>query len=695
MKKFTLKRPRKKWSKKRKVITGIVTVAIVAAAGTGIFFYTRKSSTPQMEDSVSVSSATAETGSISTTVTGTGTIANGSSESVNVPIGIVIDEILVEEGDSVEEGDTLATVKKASVASAILEMEEELEDIEDQIDDLSSEASTEGTTEYYQSVVLNEEKEDLEDVIDALEEMLDSGKIVATTAGTIDSISVTEGSETAGSSGSSGSSSGNDSTGTNTSSTTTTASNTSTVITTSSKKTTTTATNLVAATSTASVMSLSTAETTDSAELEDSSYTETVSDENVEASDIVTEASDTDEEVSNSEETEEVSSTAIDSVSVNVTAPATGKTPQKNVSSGVGYTGTISWNTSGKFEAGTSYTATIVLTAKDGYVFSSGVSPSVTNAESYNWEVSADGSTLTITATFPETEEETTTATTEAAATTESSSSNSGSESGGDSDTTSSSGSNNAVSGSSGSSGSSTTGSASGTSGSSSSGSSSSSSSSDSDEDESTTVDYNSYGTTAFSIASSDEVVVSINVDELDISSISVGQTATITMDALEDEEFEGTITSVSSTASSSSSSSVKYPVEITLEKTDDMILGMSASATIYVEEAENAVLIPVSALQEKGNTTFVYTEVDEDGNLSGEVEVETGLSDSSQVEITSGLSEGDTVYYTKSESTDSDSNSMEDMMGGGQGGGEMPSGGGDMPSGGNGGGPGGNGGGN
>ena len=61
-----------------------------------------------------------------------------------------------------------------------------------------------------------------------------------------------------------------------------------------------------------------------------------------------------------------------------------------------------------------------------------------------------------------------------------------------------------------------------------------------------------------------------INVDELDITSVKTGQTAKITLDAIEGEEFEGTITSVSSEASGGSSSE-KYPVEITFNKTDDM----------------------------------------------------------------------------------------------------------------------------
>lgn len=172
---------------------------------------------------------------------------------------------------------------------------------------------------------------------------------------------------------------------------------------------------------------------------------------------------------------------------------------------------------------------------------------------------------------------------------------------------------------------------------------------------------------------------MSVSVDELDINSVEVGQTATVTMDALEDVTLEGTVESVSNSASSSGSGSAKYTVEISVPKQDGMLIGMSASATIVVEESENVVTLPVDALQENGNETYVYTSVDEDGNLSGEVTVETGLSDGDTVEITSGLEDGDTVYYEKTGNTSSSGSSD---MASGDTSGTMPSGGGEMPSG-------------
>lgn len=189
---------------------------------------------------------------------------------------------------------------------------------------------------------------------------------------------------------------------------------------------------------------------------------------------------------------------------------------------------------------------------------------------------------------------------------------------------------------------------------------------------------------------------LSVTVDELDINSVKKGQTAAVTIDALDSQTYSGTISKISTSSSSSGSStssssgSAKYTATITLSKSDGMLAGMSASASITVDESADAVLIPVNALQEEGNTTFVYTSEDSDGTLGGKTVIETGVSNGSQVAVTSGLSAGTTVYYLKTTTTSTDSKSQ--MPGGtdqnSSMGGSMPSGGtapsgGSMPSGG------------
>ncbi|MGN0485448.1 MAG: efflux RND transporter periplasmic adaptor subunit [Lachnospiraceae bacterium] len=205
----------------------------------------------------------------------------------------------------------------------------------------------------------------------------------------------------------------------------------------------------------------------------------------------------------------------------------------------------------------------------------------------------------------------------------------------------------------------------------------------------------NSFSTdvTAFTFASEDTMSVTVNVDELDINSVSEGQEAEITLDALSDETFTGTVQKVSSSASTSNSGVAKYSVEISIPKSSEMKAGMSASATITVEKKEGVVTIPAAALQERGGRSFVYTQKAEDGTLSGEQEVTTGLSNETTVEITEGLDVGTTIYYQRLGSEkDSSTKGMSGGFGGGQNGdmpggnmpgGDMPGGGGNMPGGG------------
>ncbi len=173
----------------------------------------------------------------------------------------------------------------------------------------------------------------------------------------------------------------------------------------------------------------------------------------------------------------------------------------------------------------------------------------------------------------------------------------------------------------------------------------------------STSTSTSSDGTTSIATISPDQsMVITISVDETDILSLSEGQEAAVTIDSIGEDTFEGTVSSISTSATSSSGVTT-YSADITVDKTDDMLSGMSASVVITIEGVDDALLIPVDALHETSSTAYVYTEYDEEtGEFSGMVEVTTGLSNSSYVEITDGLSEGDTVYYTTTSTDDTGS---------------------------------------
>ncbi|MCD7843361.1 MAG: HlyD family efflux transporter periplasmic adaptor subunit, partial [Clostridiales bacterium] len=549
---------RKKW--KIVLVVAIVLVVLVAAAmiflrGPLLMLLGRNAFSSADVTVSTVQSATAETGTLSSTISATGNLAMTDTEDVTIPSDLTVDEVYVESGDSVTEGETLATLNTTSIVSALLDAEESLEDIEDQLDDDDDLSDLEIEE-------LEGQQAELEETIAALEALYDNPVITATCDGTISAVYVSDGSAASSSSSSSTSSSSFYST---------------------------------SAASAAPVLTLLTA-TTGSSEETDA---------------VVSAASEDSSEADSSDESDSTDTVTIitDFSELEITIPVTGDVPQSEIAETETYTGTISWNcTSGVFKAETSYTATIVLTANEGYTFSSAELPTISGA-SYTWQIINEGDSgakLRIAATFGATDADET----EGA---------DGFSNGTDSNGSTTSGTAGMSSGSI-SSGSSGTVSGSISSGTTSSGSSDSSSSGSSSSL------YSSSDTTAFTILKQDEATISVSIDELDILSVSEGQTATVTLDALEDEEFTGTITSVG-TEATSTSGNAKYTVEITIDKTDNMLSGMSASVVIQTGSTENAVLIPVAALQEEDGSTFVYTEADEDGNLSGEVEVETGLS--------------------------------------------------------------------
>ncbi len=179
-------------------------------------------------------------------------------------------------------------------------------------------------------------------------------------------------------------------------------------------------------------------------------------------------------------------------------------------------------------------------------------------------------------------------------------------------------------------------------------------------------------------------LTMTLSVDELDVSSIAVGQSVEITADAVEGVTYSGVVTKVS-VAGTASGGVTTYPVTIRIDETDGLLPGMTVDATITLESAENVLAVPASALQ-RGNTVLLTADspsaaggtANESGYVT--VEVTTGVSSDDYIEITSGLQEGDVVVYIPTSDSSSD---FFGMMGGGMMGGGMDMGGGGMPGGG------------
>ncbi len=156
---------------------------------------------------------------------------------------------------------------------------------------------------------------------------------------------------------------------------------------------------------------------------------------------------------------------------------------------------------------------------------------------------------------------------------------------------------------------------------------------------------------TLFSVIPAKEMTITVSVDELDILSLDEGQEAVVTLDAFPGQSFEGVVTNIDPTGTNEGGTT-KYSATVTIARNDSMLSGMNASACITLTEKKGVLLIPLSAISEKGGKTLVYTGYDgKEDALLNPVEITTGLSDGENAEVTSGLSEGDTVYYRYADS--------------------------------------------
>lgn len=168
-----------------------------------------------------------------------------------------------------------------------------------------------------------------------------------------------------------------------------------------------------------------------------------------------------------------------------------------------------------------------------------------------------------------------------------------------------------------------------------------------------------------------------MEVDELDIAKIEVGQEVIIIADAVVGKEYKGFVEKINVNGTSSNGVTV-YPVTVRIKDFDDKLMpGMNIDADIVIEKAEDVMIIPSECLN-RGNTVYVKGEKEDKEDTAPEgyktVKVETGMTDGTNIQIVSGLSEGDIVRGREIQATNGIMEMMEQMEGSMKSG-EMPSG--------------------
>ena len=167
-------------------------------------------------------------------------------------------------------------------------------------------------------------------------------------------------------------------------------------------------------------------------------------------------------------------------------------------------------------------------------------------------------------------------------------------------------------------------------------------------------------------IADLSQLRVTTSVDEMDISSLAIGQSATVTFSALPDVTLEGTVERVATASESSESygysSTATYKVSFIIPAPDPRVKpGMTADATIVTQDVPDSLIVPIAALREaEDGSSHVWKHKGDDPSQEGSWEkrtVEILAKNADEAAITN-VKEGDEVDISGYDAADSDSSS-------------------------------------
>ena len=151
-----------------------------------------------------------------------------------------------------------------------------------------------------------------------------------------------------------------------------------------------------------------------------------------------------------------------------------------------------------------------------------------------------------------------------------------------------------------------------------------------------------------------------LSVDELDISSVAVGQKATITLDAISGKTFSGTVTQVDPIGTNSNGVAA-YSVTVSIASPDGIKVGMTTNAEIITKSADNVTVVPASAILEKNGSQGYILPADNLFDANGKSlqlnnvttaslvqtygkQVTIGMATADKDEIVSGVTDGESL---------------------------------------------------
>ena len=154
-------------------------------------------------------------------------------------------------------------------------------------------------------------------------------------------------------------------------------------------------------------------------------------------------------------------------------------------------------------------------------------------------------------------------------------------------------------------------------------------------------------GTTIATVANMKDLIFRGNIDETEVGQLDLGVPMKITIGALQDLQFDASLEYISPKATESNGANqfeikaaVVLPNDSHESRSNTLRSGYSANAEIVLDEVQQVLTVPESAIEFSGDSTFVYVVKGKEGDKSTyeRTAVDTGLSDGVSIEIKKGL---------------------------------------------------------
>ncbi|OZQ58531.1 hypothetical protein CA600_30330, partial [Paenibacillus sp. VTT E-133280] len=127
---------------------------------------------------------------------------------------------------------------------------------------------------------------------------------------------------------------------------------------------------------------------------------------------------------------------------------------------------------------------------------------------------------------------------------------------------------------------------------------------------------------------------VIVQVDELDIPTVKLGMPATISLDALPDTEFKGSVTKIAKEGTVSNGVSL-FDVTVGLTSSEGALVGMSAEVSVTTAEKKDVLTVPVEAVQERNGKYTVALPLTagstENSSTEGQAPMPSGAPDAAR----------------------------------------------------------------